>query len=328
MAGYRRRLTIDHTRVMNADQRDFPVLVSLTDAALKSTAHGGRVAHEGGEDISFTLPDGKALPSEVASYAPESGSLRAWVRVPELSCLRDTELYLCYGGASHGRSKDGVWDAHVRLVRHLNDPRDADAAVPGVDALNVRDELTVEAWVRADAFRPEAMQALVSRWESLSSFNSFNAFDAGKTDGLDTTGFYGAAFDGRYVYFCPIRSYKSDRLSVHANVLRYDTQKAFHDPASYEGYDASRTDGLHTICYYGAVFDGRYMIFTPRDEGTGYHSRILRYDTHGDFKSSGSWEAFDAGVPDSHQSVAFDGRYAYFCPGYAANPGGGCRRPP
>ncbi len=322
MTGYRRRLVIDHTRVMNVDQKNFPFLVSLTDARLKSASHGGRVASDRGEDIFFALPDGETrLAHETVAYAPETGALKAWVRVPDLSSSQDTEFFVYYGDPASRRAKKKVWDPHVRLVQHLHSAGDP-VTVPHSDALNIRDEITVEAWVRGDAYQPEAMQALVSRWESLTSFNTFNAFDAGDTDGLDAAGFYGAAFDGRHVYFCPIRSYKSDRLSVHANVLRYDTQKDFHDPKSYEAYDASRTDGLRTVCYYGAVFDGRYMIFTPRDEGTGYHSRVLRYDTHGDFKDSASWEAFDAQVPDSHQSAAFDGRYIYFCPGYAANPGG------
>ncbi len=318
---YRKRLVIDHTQVLNTDQVDFPVLVSLADASLKSTAHGGHVAGDEGADIFFTAADGETrLAHEVAAYDAGSGRLKAWVRAPALSCSEDTVLYLYYGG-SGGEAAGSVWDAHYQLVEHLNQVENPDIELPYSEDLNGADEITVEAWVRADADRAEAMQPLVSRWEPLDDFERFNAYDAGNTDGLDTTGFYGSAFDGRYVYYCPIRSYRSDRLSIHANVLRYDTQGDFKDPKSYEAYDASQTDGMRTVCYYGAVFDGRYMIFTPRDEGTGYHSRVLRYDTHGDFKDAASWSAYDADIQDSHQSVAFDGRYAYFCPGYEGDKG-------
>ena len=177
--------------------------------------------------------------------------------------------------------------------------------------------------MHSDSYRPEAMQPLVSKWEPLPSFDRFSAFDAGGIGGLDCVGYYGAVFDGRHVYFCPIRSKRSERLSVHANVLRYDTQGDIHDAESYSAWDASRTDGLRTVCYYGAAFDGRYVIFTPRDTGEGYHSRVLRYDTHRDFGSGLGWSAHDAGLPHSHQGAAYDGRYVYFCPGYEDMPESG-----
>ena len=119
------------------------------------------------------------------------------------------------------------------------------------------DQLTVEAWARCDASRPEALQPLVSQWKPLDS-PSFAAYDATSTDGLICAGYYGAVFDGRYVYCCPIRSHRS-RDSVHGHVLRCDTHGDFRDPASWEAYDAGGTSGLNTVCYYGAAFDGRYV---------------------------------------------------------------------
>ncbi len=176
--------------------------------------------------------------------------------------------------------------------------------------------ITVEAWVETDAYKPEAMQPLVSCWTPKQTLDPFSAHDAGLTDGLETVGFYGAVFDGRHIYFCPIRTTASDRMSVHGHVLRYDTHQDFHDPDAYEAYDAGNTDGLRTVCYYGATCDGRHIYFTPRDCGDGYHSRVLRYDTHGGFKSAGAWSAHDAGLEHSHQSAGFDGRFIYMCPGY------------
>ena len=56
---YRRPLTIDHTRVRNTDQRNFPVLIRLSDPTLRSTAAGGHVAHDQGADLFFTQADGR-----------------------------------------------------------------------------------------------------------------------------------------------------------------------------------------------------------------------------------------------------------------------------
>ena len=137
-----------------------------------------------------------------------------------------------------------------------------------------------------------------------------------------TQGYFGAVFDGRYVYFCPIRD-QNERTSVHGRVLRLDTHADFKDPAAWAAYDASYTDGLHTSGFYGGAFDGRYVYFNPRDDGTVHHSRLLRYDTHADFKDPAAWEAHDAQLPHSGQGLAFDGQYLYFCPGYTRSSTGG-----
>jgi hypothetical protein len=217
-----------------------------------------------------------------------------------------------------GTRPEGEPDGHVKISLRLGALRCPDLTLPRTGAIAFEKAITVEAWAYLETPRAEALLPLVSKWaprESLTR-DAFSAYDAGRTDGLDCFMYYGAVFDGRYVYFCPIRSKLRDRLSVHGHVLRYDTHKDFYSPQSWEAYDAGSTDGLKTVCYYGAVFDGRYVVFTPRDEGTGYHSRVLRFDTTKTFKEPASWQAFDAGLPHSKQSGAFDGRYIYFCPGY------------
>ena len=215
-----------------------------------------------------------------------------------------------------GRDRD---DPHVILLERPASAADAAVEVPDTADLDLGREITVEAVVDADEYRAEAMQPLVSKWRSLETFDTFDAYDAGHTDGLATVGHYGAVFDGRYVYFCPIRE-TADRKSVHGRVLRYDTHGDFGDSESYDAYDAEGTDGLRTVCYYGAAFDGRCVYFIPRDDGDGYHSRMLRHDTRGEFKSPASWAAYDFDLNHSHQSAAFDGRYIYCCPGYVGSP--------
>ena len=209
-------------------------------------------------------------------------------------------------------------DAHHKLL--LGPVQTPDLTTPQDILDGSIDAITVEAWVHAETYRAEAMQPLVSVWQPLSSFDTFSAFDAGQVDGLPSRGFFGAVFDGRYVYGCPSRT-DSPFSAVHGGVLRYDTHRNFKEIASYEAYDAGLTDGLVTKGFYGGAFDGRYVYFNPRDDGTTKHSRFLRYDTRGDFKRVASWAAFDADHAHSFQGCAFDGRYLYCCPGYTETDG-------
>lgn len=190
-------------------------------------------------------------------------------------------------------------------------------------SLSFSDAITVAAWVDSASYRAEALQAIVSRWRISESFDRFDAYDASHTAGLDTRGYFGAVFDGRYVYFVPQNTGIGPAGATtghHGNVLRYDTQAGFQSPSGWSAYDASATSGLGTRGYYGAVFDGRYVFFIPRTDGIDLHTRMLRYDTHDAFTSPRSWLAHDVGHAMSCQAAAFDGRYIYCCPGYEANP--------
>lgn len=48
--------------------------------------------------------------------------------------------------------------------------------------------------------------------------DNWEAFDAGKIGGLSTKGYFGATYDGRYVYYAPCRTAK-----FHGIALRYKT---------------------------------------------------------------------------------------------------------
>ncbi len=205
----------------------------------------------------------------------------------------------------------------------MKPPHDDQHLFVAADGVVVRDlpltlsaAVTVEAWVSTAAGGGDAIQPLVSAWAPTAAMTGFDAYDAGMTDGLDSTGFFGAVFDGRHVYFAP----QHDTDNRHGKVLRYDTHGGFKDVAAWEAYDAGATNGLNTKGYYGAVADGRYITFIPRRDSEEFHSRFLRYDTTGGFKDPGSWQAHDLGLANSYQSAAFDGRYIYCCPGQRSVP--------
>ncbi|NKB71996.1 MAG: hypothetical protein GKR89_33380 [Candidatus Latescibacteria bacterium] len=300
---YRRRLVCSGEN--QQELVDFPLLIEVQDPALRAVDQEGHMVVGQGPILAFTEgDDGTDLAWELESYDGTQGLLRAWVRVPRLN--PNTELYLHYGGEA-GLEQGDIWSGAYQNAG-TSDQFAGRAYSPGP-------ALTVEAWVHSDQYQLEAMQCLVSQWAPLESFGQFAAYDAGGTDGLDTAGYFGSVFDGRYVYWCPIRG-TDQRTSVHGRVLRLDTHADFKEPTSWEAYDASYTDGLHTAGYYGGAFDGRYVIFNPRDDGQTHHSRFLRYDTHRLFKDPAAWSAADAGIDHSGQGLAFDGRYLYRCPGY------------
>ena len=55
-----RAITIDHTKVPNTDQSNFPVLISGTNSYLATTSNGGYVTNANGYDMS-SLPTRRAM---------------------------------------------------------------------------------------------------------------------------------------------------------------------------------------------------------------------------------------------------------------------------
>ncbi len=74
---YRRSISIDHTRVPNTDQSNFPLLISGTYSYLATAAHGGNVQNANGYDVVFTSDSGCAtnLNHEVESYNATTGAV-------------------------------------------------------------------------------------------------------------------------------------------------------------------------------------------------------------------------------------------------------------
>src|SRR6185369_1854594 len=122
--GYRRTITIDHAKVPNTDQSNFPLLIKGTYSYLATTANGGDVRNATGYDVVFTSDSGCSikLNHEVESYDATTGSVNYWVKIPAVSHTSDTTVYMCYGnpGISTDQSnKTGVWDSNYKAVYHL-----------------------------------------------------------------------------------------------------------------------------------------------------------------------------------------------------------------
>jgi hypothetical protein len=123
---FRRPITIDHTKVPNTDQTNFPVLLSGTYSYLATTANGGNVTNSSGFDIIFTSDSAGTLTLsyEREAYSATTGAATLWVKVPTVSHTADTIIYMFYGNSAvttDQSSKTAVWDSNYVGVFHLSD---------------------------------------------------------------------------------------------------------------------------------------------------------------------------------------------------------------
>jgi hypothetical protein len=112
---YRKPITINSSRVTE-DLTDFPMLVNVIDSDIPSKARSD------GFDIVFTESDGRTrLDHEIENYNSSTGELVAWVRIPVISSVTDTVIYMYYGNsnASDQQNIEGVWNNNYRGVWHL-----------------------------------------------------------------------------------------------------------------------------------------------------------------------------------------------------------------
>jgi hypothetical protein len=119
---YGKTVTIQGSQI-SGTVTNFPVLISITDNALRTTVNGGHVLSASGYDIAFTLPDcSTILPMQIERYDAITGQYIAWVRVPSLTSGNNTILYMFYGksGVAANPSSTTVWDANYMSVYHFN----------------------------------------------------------------------------------------------------------------------------------------------------------------------------------------------------------------
>ena len=150
--GYRKKVTIDNTKVSGAsDFTNFPILFSLLDSDFKSVAHGGKVGTTNGDDIVFTSTDGQTLLDyELEEYNSTTGAVNVWVEVPTLTTASDTVIYVYFGNGSAANQEDptGVWDANYK-VWHLDETTGTtyDSTSNNKDAVNTNSTLDATGWI-------------------------------------------------------------------------------------------------------------------------------------------------------------------------------------
>jgi hypothetical protein len=121
---FRREVVIHGDQVPGDDPLlDFTVLVTfLGDQGLSHVGSGGHVLELDGADILFRDAAMQPLARDLVSYAPDSGRLAFWVRVPEVAGDADTMLYLDYGAPSLvGLAPAVAWNDDYVGVWHFED---------------------------------------------------------------------------------------------------------------------------------------------------------------------------------------------------------------
>ncbi len=123
--------------------------------------------------------------------------------------------------------------------------------------------------------------------------------------------YYGASYDGRYVYYIP---YNSDTF------VRFDTQgTSFTTSADWQLMSMSTAQGAAALngAYFGSSFDGRYVYYVPANSDT-----FVRFDTQGtSFTTTADWQLMSmstaqgaAALNDAYYGASYDGRYIYYVP--------------
>ena len=143
---------------------------------------------------------------------------------------------------------------------------------------------------------------------------SWTTFDPGANGvGVDPDGFYFGAMGSRYLYFAGT---ESDRNVGDAELMRYDTQGAFSDTASWETFNPA---GDRT--FTGAVYDDVHgcVFFVPQTAGAVPGRRVYRYCETRVFGDPLSWDEFEPpGIIGGFYGGVFDGTYVYFVPNWCS----------
>lgn len=133
---FSKSITVNHTKVPNTDQTDFPFVISGTYSELATVANGGKIQNtttQTGGGASITVPADYVITSdagcttklnwEFETYNATTGAVNIWVKAT-LSHTTDTVLYECFGDSGTTTwqgNVNGTWDANFKGVWHFPD---------------------------------------------------------------------------------------------------------------------------------------------------------------------------------------------------------------
>jgi hypothetical protein len=125
---------------------------------------------------------------------------------------------------------------------------------------------------------------VAARHDTQGGFTDPKSWEAFPLDGVNGqsayyVAYWGAAFDGRYVYFAPTEGKEPSGTSYFyaSQVLRFDSTGKFADPTAWATYNVSESN-TGAAGFVGAVIDGRYVYFAPYYNGSTYDGIVARFD--------------------------------------------------
>ncbi len=126
----------------------------------------------------------------------------------------------------------------------------------------------------------EESDAAVVTYSDMTNASNWTFFDTTMVD-PNAVGYFGAAFDGRYVYFSPVQE-------ANGIALEYDTQAPFSAAKSWSTFLLGGDAGGGR--FVGVAYDSRYLYYPPFGESSPV---MARYDTQGTYTSAASWTTLD-----------------------------------
>jgi hypothetical protein len=131
-------------------------------------------------------------------------------------------------------------------------------------------------------------------YSDMTNVSNWSFFDTTTVD-PNASGYFGAAFDGRYVYFSPVQG--------SPIALEYDTHGAFTAAKSWATFvlgDDAGTDNR----FVGAAYDGRFLYLPPFGQSAPV---MARYDTQGTYTSASSWTSTNIATVVTNASTGVAG---------------------